>query len=469
MISLSPPSWRVRLAECSPSVQPRPAQRPKEVAGVSYASGFVTAALAGLSCKHLAAQGRSRLDRRLSSVRQSSDKKETSDTSDGEVPVPTRWQLLKFAAPLAAVSVTGPILSTIDTSFVGRCAGTIELAALGPACTVTDLIYLICSTVSTAAINLYAKNEEESKLKRFNATCLSVGFFVGVLAALVSYTCGEPLLRALGAMPVMMQVAHKYVVVRALGLPLASMASAMYGLCVGRGDTQTPLAVQVYLSALLNVCFDWLLCAVLPWGACGAAWATVAAQTASFCAYFALMRRKGQLALPSPEDFLPTFAETKPVFSIFLPVSFIVICVLSMYACMSGFVNTTQPLQMIAAYKIWITVFAFFALCADPMAAATSTKLPPFILEGSSPKARLFVRRAISCAAGVGAAGGAWALDLSPVVIQFKPSISLCSKVLDRSSGCSNPPLRPWPLHAGCSCHGGCEKRLVSVHCAPRP
>jgi len=34
-----------------------------------------------------------------------------------------------------------------------------------------------------------------------------------------------------------------------------------------------------------------------------------------------------------------------------------------------------------AAYKIWITVFAFFALCADPLAAATSTKLPPFVLK----------------------------------------------------------------------------------------
>ena len=350
----------------------------------------------------------SRQDRRLS-VRRSQDEAEKAEgTAATGASVPTRMQLLKFAAPLAAVSVTGPILSTIDTSFVGRCAGTVELAALGPACTVTDLIYLICSTVSTAAINLYAKSaQDEHKLRRFNATCLSVAFFVGVIAAVVSLTCGEQLLRALGAMPVMMGVARKYVVVRALGLPLASMACAMYGLCVGRGDTQTPLAVQVYLSALLNVCFDWLLCAILPWGAAGAAWATVAAQATSFCAYFLLMRRKGQLPLPSAEEFLPDFAEMKPVFAIFLPVSFIVVCVLSMYACMSGFVNNTQPLPMIAAYKIWITVFAFFALCADPMAAATSTKLPPFILEGSSQKSRLFVRRAITCAAGVGAMGGA--------------------------------------------------------------
>lgn len=408
------------LAQRYPPGRPRISAFHHHGEAVPRFGGFLTGAMAlvlalrGCTGYRLAFHARCRQTRRRP-LRNSGGEAE----AEKDVAVPTRLQLLKFAAPLAAVSVTGPILSTIDTSFVGRCAGTVELAALGPACTVTDLIYLICSTVSTAAINLYAKNAEEQKLKRFSATCLSVGFFVGVVAALISLTLGGQLLQALGAMPVMMGVARKYVVVRALGLPFASMACAMYGLCVGRGDTQTPLAVQVYLSALLNVCFDWLLCAVIPWGASGAAWATVAAQTTSFCAYFVLMRRKGHLQLPSSEDFLPSFAEVKPVFSIFLPVSFIVVCVLSMYACMSGFVNNTQPLPMIAAYKIWITVFAFFALCADPMAAATSTKLPPFILEGSSPKARLFVRRAITCAAGVGAVGGL----LGASVLNFVPWI----------------------------------------------
>ena len=35
------------------------------------------------------------------------------------------------------------------------------------------------------------------------------------------------------------------------------------------------------------------------------------------------------------------------VLSIYVPVAFIVVCVLSMYACMSGFVNQTQPLVML--------------------------------------------------------------------------------------------------------------------------
>eukprot|EP00435_Cladocopium_sp_Y103_P024159 s273_g5.t3 len=343
--------------------------------------------------------------------------KRAAGTGDVETveTVPTRLALLRFAAPLAAVSVCGPILSTIDTSFVGRCAGTVELAALGPACTVTDLIYLICSTVSTAAINLYAKNsDDEHKMTRFNATCVAVALTVGLVAMVVSMVFGEALLLALGATPVMIEVAKKYVRIRAAGLPLATMACAMYGLCVGRGDTKTPLVVTVYLSAILNVFFDWLLCAQFPFGAAGAAVATVAAQSSSFVAYFALMRRNGHLRLPSFRDFWPSWSETKPVLSIYVPVAFIVVCVLSMYACMSGFVNQTQPLVMMAAYKIWITVFAFFALCADPLAAATSTKLPPFVLKKSSSCARTFFRRAASSAAAVGA--GVFTQD--PNVIQ---------------------------------------------------
>ena len=41
---------------------------------------------------------------------------------------------------------------------------------------------------------------------------------------------------------------------------------------------------QVYLAAILNVLFDWLLCAQFPLGAAGAAVATVAAQVSHWIA-----------------------------------------------------------------------------------------------------------------------------------------------------------------------------------------
>ena len=47
------------------------------------------------------------------------------------------------------------------------------------------------------------------------------------------------------------------------------------------------------------------------------------------------------------------------VLSIYLPVSFIVVCVLSMYACMSGFVNQTQPLVMLLGGVKGLVIKAF--------------------------------------------------------------------------------------------------------------
>lgn len=321
------------------------------------------------------------------------------------VRVPTIRELLAFAGPLAAVNVTAPILSSIDTAFVGRCAGTLELAALGPACMITDLLTLIVSS-PTAAIQLYARCTGNEELrKRHGATCLSVALGAGLTALVVCLANSHFLLRALNATPEMMPAAMSYVRVRALGLPMSSITTIMYGLCVGQGDTFTPLVVTVFLSAVLNILFDWRLCAVWNMGIAGAAWATVAAQVASLTAYTVLMRKSKQLPLPGIRDFLPYRKDAFDVLSIFFPIAFVVICVLSMYACMSGFVNRTQPLAMVAAYKIIITVFAFVALCADPMAQTTTTKLAPIVVAGSRRGAMTFFRRAVLAAFVVGACG----------------------------------------------------------------
>jgi len=341
-------------------------------------------------------------------------------SAPGDAEVPTRAELIKFAAPLAAVSIAGPVLSAIDTAFVGRCAGTLELAALGPACTVADLIYLLCCTIGTAAIRNYANvGEDEEQRKRLGSTCIVIGATNGALAAIVSIVCCAPLLAGLSATPAMIPIATDYIKVRAIGLPFASVAAAMYGLCVGQNDTRTPFIVTVVVAAMFNIAADWLFCAIAGWGAAGAAWATVAAQLTSLVAYVVIMRHKGQLPLPKLSQFQPSRALLGGIMEVYLPVSAVVICVLSMYACMSAFVNRTQPVVMVAAYKVIISVFAFVALCADPMAAAATTKLPPILTSGSRSAAHTFTRRAASCAAVVGIAGA----SLGAAVLRYGAGI----------------------------------------------
>jgi len=336
------------------------------------------------------------------------------------VEAPTRAELIKFAAPLAAVSIAGPVLSAIDTAFVGRCAGTLQLAALGPACTVADLIYLLCCTIGTAAIRSYANvGEDEEQRKRLGSTCIVIGATNGAIAAIASIVLCQPLLAGLSATKAMVPIATDYIKVRAVGLPFASVAAAMYGLCVGQNDTRTPFLVTVVVAAVFNIVADWLFCAIGGWGAAGAAWATVAAQVTSLVAYVILMRSRGQLPLPKLSKFQPSRALLGGIMEVYLPVSAVVICVLSMYACMSAFVNRTQPVPMVAAYKVIISVFAFVALCADPLAAAATTKLPPLLQTGSRSAANTFTRRATSCAAVVGIVGA----SLGAVVLRFGAGI----------------------------------------------
>eukprot|EP00929_Paragymnodinium_shiwhaense_P005863 TRINITY_DN10835_c0_g1_i2.p1 TRINITY_DN10835_c0_g1~~TRINITY_DN10835_c0_g1_i2.p1 ORF type:complete len:417 (-),score=52.32 TRINITY_DN10835_c0_g1_i2:74-1324(-) len=321
----------------------------------------------------------------------------------------------------------------IDTAFVGRCAGTLDLAALGPSSTVTDLIYLICSSISTVAIKQYAERagSEESRT-RHHATIIFVGLLLGTCGSIFTFKAARGLLHALGATRAMMPVAMDFALVRALGLPIATISSGLYGLCVGQGDTKTPFFVTVALTSVLNIAFTWFCCAVLGLGAAGAAWATVASQMTSFIAYIVIMRRKGLLPLPPARSFLPRMKDIKPVLGMILPISFIIICILSMYVCMSGFVNRSQPLQMIAAYKVFISIFAFVALLADPMAAAVTSQLPAFVLAGRSACANLFMKRAMLCALAVGtvgAAAGSFSLRFASSLFTADPIVAAGSRI----------------------------------------
>ena len=64
--------------------------------------------------------------------------------------------ILRFALPALGSSLASPVLSAVDTAVVGRCATTLELAALGPASTVFDSLGLVFAFLQVASINKLA-------------------------------------------------------------------------------------------------------------------------------------------------------------------------------------------------------------------------------------------------------------------------------------------------------------------------
>ena len=71
-------------------------------------------------------------------------------------PPPTFKECIAFTAPALAIYVAGPLMSLIDAGFVGR-RSSFELAALGPAGTISDSMTTLLVFLSVATTDLVAR------------------------------------------------------------------------------------------------------------------------------------------------------------------------------------------------------------------------------------------------------------------------------------------------------------------------
>jgi MatE len=101
-------------------------------------------------------------------------------------PLPTLKDLRKFALPCFGLLLSGPLLSLVDTAFVGLAStNAMELAALGPATTLFDCLTWFLSFLNVATTSLYSsalakgdQNEAEGVVRTGSRIALSVGLVV---------------------------------------------------------------------------------------------------------------------------------------------------------------------------------------------------------------------------------------------------------------------------------------------------
>jgi len=211
-----------------------------------------------------------------------------------EPEAPSVKKILKFAIPAVGVWLCGPMLSLIDTSFVGLLSGTAQQAALNPAVAVTEYAALLIAFMYTATTNLVASAQEKDRnttdkpltSKNFIAA-LQLSGFVGAGLGAVLFGFAVPLLRTIigndAIDPQVFNAALKYVRIRALGMPAAAIIGSSQAACLGMQDIKSPLYVLL-AAAVVNFVGDASLVGSshpLLGGAAGAAWATVFSQYAA--------------------------------------------------------------------------------------------------------------------------------------------------------------------------------------------
>lgn len=198
----------------------------------------------------------------------------------------------KFALPCLGLWVAQPLLSLVDTAFVGRCSGGVassaeQLAALGPATTFFDGATYLFAFLNVATTNLYSsaraqKGEQSEKAESVVRTASRVAWRcgLGLFAFLMAFA--RPLLalyigHEVDNTPGLLDSAVDYVKIRAFSMPTSLLLGVVQAACLGAQDSVTPL-ISILYSTIVNVIGDFLLVKQFGMGLQGAAIATLLAQ-----------------------------------------------------------------------------------------------------------------------------------------------------------------------------------------------
>ena len=218
---------------------------------------------------------------------------------------PTFRECFGFLAPALSIYIAAPLMSLIDAGFVGRVAGSLELAALGPAAAICDTAFFLVLFISIGATNLVARahgQSDDGAAASASTAALVLGLGAGLAMGALVFGGAAPLsaLYCGGGGAIATHCAT-YVRIRGLAMPAAVVASVAQAVCIGTKDARSPLA-SVMLAAGLNLIGDFALVLCLGRGIAGAAWATAASQ---LCAALLLLRslgNRGFIRLGAPQE-----------------------------------------------------------------------------------------------------------------------------------------------------------------------
>ncbi|QDZ18317.1 hypothetical protein A3770_01p08350 [Chloropicon primus] len=307
--------------------------------------------------------------------------------------------ILRFALPALGSSLASPILSAVDTAVVGRCATTVELAALGPSSTVFDSLGLIFAFLQVASINKLAglaKDGPGGDGEEWKARRRAAAAEFGMLSVLVGLVLMSSLVFGAGwlmsattsqASAEAIKPAALYTRIRAIAVPAFIAQITMQGILMGLSkDSVTPL-LAVLISGMVNTVGDVLLVGWLRTGIVGAAIATVVAQflaaTFLFSRIVKELRPDGgsggepfRLSLPPLSTLPPLLRESAP---------FLVMKVLTcVKVFLMNYLSTMFGSAALAAHLVALTIWRVLILVGEPLSYAAQSFAPQYFRsEGS--------------------------------------------------------------------------------------
>lgn len=204
-------------------------------------------------------------------------------------------QILALAVPALGSLAADPVLSLVDTAFVGR-LGAVPLAALGIDAAIFGFAFAVFNFLAYATTPLVAQARGRGRIiesGRVVQRALVLAGLVGIASTVVLVVGASFLVRLMQAGPEVIDPAVSYLRIRAFAVPAVLLILAANGAYRGFQDTKTPLYVTIAINGL-NIVLDPLFMFGFDLGLEGAAWATLTAQWIGAAIFVWLLLAKGR-------------------------------------------------------------------------------------------------------------------------------------------------------------------------------
>ena len=297
-----------------------------------------------------------------------------------------------LAFPALGTLAADPLVSLVDTAFVGR-LGTVPLAALGVNAAIFSMAFVVFNFLAYGTTPRVARawgRRDPAAVGTAVAQALTLAVAVGVLATGTLLAAAGPLVALMGAGGELRDPALAYLRIRALAGPAVLLIMAGHGVFRGVQDTRTPFRIILLLN-LVNLVLDPLLIFGLGWGLEGAAWATVVAQWVGAGAFlWLLLGPRRDLLGPAPR--LPSLRELLPFLRVGGELSirtFALIGTMTVATAVATRVGTAE----VAAHQVAVQLWLLLALVVDAVAVAAQALVGRYRGEGSDAALRAMTNR----------------------------------------------------------------------------
>lgn len=316
-------------------------------------------------------------------------------------------RIKRLAVPALGTLAIEPLVSIVDTAFVGR-LGTNAVASLAVAAAVLSVAFFLFNFLAHGVGPLVAQDigggrHDEARALAGNGLALAL---IGGVVALAVVEIGAPqLVRAAGGVASIEEAAVTYLRIRALAIPALLLVTLGNGVFRGHADTVTPLWIALVFN-LINAGLDPILIFGLDMGLAGAAWASVVAQTTGAVLFLVMMARRSMLGAPR----LAGSGRLLKVSRDFLVRTGSLVLTFFMATRVSA--SISEP--ALAAHQVATQVFFLLALATDSLAVAGQVLVGQYIGAADGRSARQVSDRLIA----IGLAAG---LATAAVILMTRP------------------------------------------------